>query len=131
MRYGLKNVIDLARYLIPTPPVPIRWRRCMLALGSGDPTRAICSTRIAQAFQSIGYPILPYIEKLPKRLYEESQYTLQEVMHIRHHSLYTPRDFDLSPYFKVIKPTIEQGFDYKQIEWSNQSTTPASRHQKL
>ncbi|HEY4720642.1 MAG TPA: YiiX/YebB-like N1pC/P60 family cysteine hydrolase, partial [Anaerolineae bacterium] len=52
-RYDLKNVVDLARYLLPTPPVPVSWRRRMIALGSGDPTRAICSTLIAQAFQSI------------------------------------------------------------------------------
>ena len=50
-RYDLRNVVDLARYLIPTPPVPTPWRRRMIALGSGDPTRAICSTLIAQAFQ--------------------------------------------------------------------------------
>ena len=46
--YDLKNVIDLARYLLPVPPVPLAWRRRMLALGSGDPTRAICSTLIAR-----------------------------------------------------------------------------------
>jgi hypothetical protein len=38
-RYDLKNVTDLMRYLLPTPPVPVRCRRRMLALGSGDPTR--------------------------------------------------------------------------------------------
>lgn len=36
-QYDLRNVIDLARYLFPTPPVPLRFRRNMLALGSGDP----------------------------------------------------------------------------------------------
>lgn len=51
--YDLNNVVDLARYLFPTPPVPLGWRRRMLSLGSGDPTRAICSTLIAQAFQSV------------------------------------------------------------------------------
>ena len=30
-----------------------------ITLGSGDPTRAICSTLIAEAFQSEAYPILP------------------------------------------------------------------------
>lgn len=34
-QYDLKNMIDLARHLLPTPPVPVRWRRRMLALGSG------------------------------------------------------------------------------------------------
>ena len=41
----------------------------------------------------------------------------REILHIRHYSLFTPRDFDLSPYFRIVKPTIEFGFDYKQIEW--------------
>lgn len=125
MAYDLKNVIDLARYLVPTPPVPVNWRRRMLALGSGDPTRAICSTRIAEAFQSVGFPILPYVEKLSVKRCEECQYTLQEILHIRHHSLYTPRDFDLSPYFAVIKPTIEHGFDYRRFTWSSDRTSQA------
>ena len=56
LQYDMKNVVDLARYLLPTPPVPVRWRRRMLALGSGDPTRAICSTLIAQAFQAVQLP---------------------------------------------------------------------------
>ena len=42
--YDLKNIVDLMRYFLPQPPVPTRWRRRMLALGSGEPTRAICST---------------------------------------------------------------------------------------
>lgn len=117
MGYDLKNVIDLARYLIPTPPVPIRWRRRMLSLGSGDPTRVICSTRIAQAFQSVRYPILPHV-RTTTRYTGIYHYTLEEILHIRHHSLFTPRDFDLSPYFKVVKPTIEKDFDYQQLTWN-------------
>ena len=35
--YDVKNIIDLMRYLIPMP-VPQRWRRRMLELGSGHPT---------------------------------------------------------------------------------------------
>lgn len=58
LKYDLRNVVDLARYLLPTPPVPVRWRRRMIAFGSGDPTRAICSTLIALAFQSVRYPVL-------------------------------------------------------------------------
>jgi hypothetical protein len=66
-QYDLKNIVVLARYLIPMTPVPSKWRRRMLASGSGDPTRAICSTLIAQCFQSIRYPILPIVEQLPGR----------------------------------------------------------------
>jgi hypothetical protein len=108
-QYDLKNVIDLARYLLPTPPVPVRWRRRMLALGSGDPTRAICSTLIAQAFQSVRYPILPLIESVPSHN-PMCPGCVNEILHVRHHSLFTPRDFDVSPYFAVIKPALEAGF---------------------
>ncbi|RMF96210.1 MAG: lipo-like protein [Gammaproteobacteria bacterium] len=117
LEYDLKNVIDLARYLLPTPPVPVAWRRRMLALGSGDPTRVICSSRIAQAFQSIRYPILPIIEELPEHERSRAGYTVREILHIRHHSLFTPRDFDISPYFAIVKPTIELGFDYRSLAW--------------
>ena len=44
LKYDLKNIFDMLRYFLPTPPVPVRWRRRMIAFGSGDPTRAICST---------------------------------------------------------------------------------------
>ena len=117
MSYDLKNVVDLARYLLATPPVPSRWRRKMLALGSGDPTRAICSTRIAQAFHHIGYPILPSVETLSESECERCEESVREIYHIRHHSLFTPRDFDVSPYFEVVKPTVELGFDYKKLSW--------------
>ena len=117
--YDLKNVIDLARYLLPVPPVPVNWRRRMLALGSGDPTRAICSTLIAQAYQSVRYPILPHVEQ---REIADAQpgYTLGEIHHIRHYSLFTPRDFDVSPYFRIVKPTLEKGFDHRLLTWSDQ-----------
>jgi hypothetical protein len=48
----------------------------------------------------------------------ESESARQEIYHIRDSLLYTPRDFDISPYFAVIKPTIETGFNYKTIKWS-------------
>lgn len=119
--YDLKNVIDLARYLLPTPPVPVRWRRRMLALGSGEPTRAICSTLIAQLFQSVGYPILPYIEKNPAS-HPGCKNCIEEILHIRHHSLFAPRDFDISPYFNVIKPTLAAGFDFHALKWHSAAT---------
>ena len=117
-RYDLKNVIDLARYLIPTPPVPVRWRCRLLAFGSGDPTRAICSTLIAQAFQSVRYPILPDVtfEKSDDPACNDCY---REIMHIRHYSLFTPRDFDISPYFEVVKPTLAHGFDYRRVVWAD------------
>jgi Permuted papain-like amidase enzyme, YaeF/YiiX, C92 family len=118
LKYDMKNIFDMLRYFFPTPIVPVRWRRKMIAFGSGDPTRAICSTLIAEAFEQIRYPILPEITRTPGRPAAQSAYSRSEILHIRHHSLFTPRDFDLSPFFEVIKPTLEYGFDYKQLQWA-------------
>jgi hypothetical protein len=115
-QYDLRNVIDLARYLMPTPPVPTRLRRRMIALGSGDPTRAICSTLIAQAFESIRYPILPVVEHRPAPT-DDCPECMEEVLRVRHHSLFTPRDFDVSPYFEIVKPDLRPGFDFHAVTW--------------
>lgn len=114
-RYDLRNVIDLARYLLPEPPIPRHWRRRMLALGSGDPTRAICSTLIAEAFQTVRYPILP--EPGSDLNSDSGDPSQHELLHIRDHSLFAPRDFDLSPYFAVVKPAIGPGFNYRALHW--------------
>jgi hypothetical protein len=122
--YDLKNVIDLARYLLPVPPVPVSWRRRMLAFGSGDPTRAICSTLIAQALQSVRYPILPHVEHRRQLLNGALEYTAKEILHIRHYSLFAPRDFDISPYFLIIKPEVEDGFDHRSLTWADRIGDP-------
>lgn len=119
-KYDTRNILDLARYLLPMPPVPQRWRRRMIALGSGTPTRAICSSLIAQAFQSVRYPILPSVEYIEHQGSSASSHGQEEILRIRHHTLFVPRDFDLSPYFRVVKPTIAGGFDYKKIKWSKE-----------
>jgi hypothetical protein len=110
--YDYKNITDLMRYLMPLP-IPQRWRRRMIALGSGDPTRLICSALIAQAFEMVRYPILPKVTLM------ESRTARRETLEIRHSSLYAPRDFDISPYFAVVKPTVERGFDYKTLHWAD------------
>jgi hypothetical protein len=110
--YDLKNIIDLMRYLFPLP-VPQRWRRRLMALGSGHPTRIICSALIAQAFENVRYPILPKVARAA------SEQAWQDILEIRHSSLYAPRDFDISPYFEVVKPTLVRGFDYKTMAWTD------------
>jgi hypothetical protein len=110
--YDTKNILDLMRYLIPMP-IPQRWRRRMIALGSGDPTKMICSALIAQAFETVRYPILPRITRAGSRA------ARREILHIRDSSLYMPRDFDISPYFEIVKPTIVRGFDYTLLHWAD------------
>ena len=126
-KYDLKNIFDLMRYFLPTPPVPTRLRRRMIAIGSGDPTRAICSTLIAQAFQSVRYPILPIVRRADSHPPMGSGYSRRELLHIRHHSLYAPRDFDLSPYFAIVKPTVHGGFKYKNLIWAGEH--PIGEHE--
>src|SRR6187431_2432438 len=110
--YDLKNILDLLRYLFPLP-VPQRWRRRIMTLGSGHPTRIICSALIAQAFEHVHYPILPKIARV------DSETARRDILEIRHSSLYAPRDFDISPFFALVKPTIERGFDYRRMAWAH------------
>lgn len=126
-QYDMKNIFDLARYLIPTPPVPQRYRRRLLAFGSGDPTQAICSSLIALAFQEVKYPILPEIPDLNEegngKIDAACVKCRKEMLHIRHHSLFAPRDFDISPFFQIVKPTIEKDFDPGSIQWQDTDTS--------
>jgi len=116
-RYDLKNVIDLGRYLLPWKLMPRRLHGKALWFGSGDPTRAICSSMLAQAFQSVHYPILPYHTQLGDWIGDR--------LSMRHFTLFMPRDFDLSPYFEIVKPTIESGFDYHLLHWIPEKRDPS------
>ncbi len=114
-QYDLRYIVDLARYLFPLP-VPSRWRRRALGFLSADPTRAICSTLIAQAFKNIGYPILPEITE--QYLTDPATRRLaQEIFHIHGSELFVPRDFDVSPYFQIIKPETPAHFDHHRLTW--------------
>lgn len=121
-QYDLRAAYDLMRYLLPQPPVPVRWRRRMLSLGSGDPTRAICSTLIGDAFKAIGYPILPEAAHRAETSGgdDRDHATTREIAHIHKTGLFAPRDFDLSPYFTLINPVSRQDFDYHDFVWAEQ-----------
>jgi len=110
--YDFKNIIDLMRYLAPWPMTKRRRRRTTM-LGSGDAGRIICSSLIAQAFDAVRYPILPKITPV------ESGTARCEIAEIRHSSFYAPRDFDISPYFMVVKPMLARGFNYKDMRWAD------------
>ncbi len=112
-RYDLKNVFDLIRYVIQRPAVPNRYGRSLISLGSGEPTKAICSTLIAESFQSINYPILPMRNGESDKAGDVPRF------YRRHFTHFTPRDFDLSPYFRVVKPTIGTGFDHHSLLWES------------
>ncbi len=119
--YDFKNVIGLMRYLFPWP-VTQRGRQQTIALSSRDAGRIICSSLIAQAFDAVRYPILPTIARV------ETQTARREIAEIRHPSLYVPGDFDMSPYFMVVKPTLAQGFNYKDMDWADLHVVPTTGH---
>jgi len=108
--YDLKNIIDLARHLLPLP----RARRRISAFGSGDPRRIICSALIAQAFETVRYPILPKVTRVVG-----SEPAHREILESRHATFHAPSDFDNSPYFMVVKPALESGFDHRDLSWAD------------
>ena len=112
--YDLKNIFDLMRYLLPLPPFLSSNRRRYLEIGSGDPSKGICSSLIAQAFQSIHYPILP--RRGFQCVSNSAEVSDETLLKKQHYSLFVPRDFDQSPYFSIYKPTLE-GFNYKALRW--------------
>jgi hypothetical protein len=123
--YDSQQIVDLARYLFPYPPVPVWFRRRMLAIGAGDPTKAICSALIAEAFASIRYPILPERLNYKGRVIGVAPFVEREILHIRKSGLYTPRDFDVSPYFQIVKPGLDDGFDFTTLRWAPADQTSA------
>jgi permuted papain-like amidase YaeF/Yiix C92 family enzyme len=91
--YDTKNIVDLMRYLFPLP-VPQRWRRRMIALGSGDPTKMICSALIAQAFDAVRYPILPKITRAGSRQARREILHIRDSQRFRHLALFRDRQAD-------------------------------------
>lgn len=140
-RYDLRNVFDLARYLIPVSFVPPRFRAAALHFGSGEPTEVICSSLLARLFEKVRFPILPTVtfqergdppseeprSRLVRRILgQPSDDAYTGIFHMRHPTLITPRDFDLSPFFDIVKQNpLERGdFDYSRIHWDDDERHP-------
>jgi hypothetical protein len=134
--YDLKNIFDLARYFLPVSLVPRRFRRKALRFGSSEPTRVICSSMIADCFYRVKFPVVPHFKELPlleeraeqrrrlKRLFARPDHRRFGVFQTVSPTLITPRDFDLSPYFEVIKFNIIEDlkFDYRKLVWAEEET---------
>jgi hypothetical protein len=135
--YDLKNVFDLARYFLPLSLVPRRFRRTALEFGSGEPTHVICSSMIANAFLKVKFPIVPSYKEPPladegrpriARLMRRSDARRFGVLQRVPTSFVTPRDFDLSPYFEVIKFNLIEDvrFDYRKLIWADEEQRAAA-----
>ena len=139
--YDIRNIIDLARYFLPFRLVPRRFGRKVLQFGSGEPTRVICSSLIADCFHSVKFPIVPSFEQPPlpseigrglRRLIVRPDARRFGVLKMVSPTLITPRDFDLSPYFEIVKFNVIEGlkFDYRKILWA-EDEPPAAPAPKL
>lgn len=119
--YDLRNVIDLARQRLSRTRLPTRSESAAPVPGSGEPARTICSSLIAQAFQSVRYPILPKRRLVPcrDRVRGSGDDCMEEAWEARPASLIAPRDFDVSPYFTVVKPPPLEDFDYTRLRWAS------------
>lgn len=110
--YDVRQILDLARFMLPWYFMPKKWRSSLFTSNPTQATRTVCSTMIAEAFISVNFPILPHIKKNKDTGIELFQ---------RNPRLYTPRDFDYSPYFEIIKyPFV--GLDdqpaYRKLPWN-------------
>jgi hypothetical protein len=137
LHYDVKNLLDLARYFLPVSLIPRRFRRTALQLGSGLTTQVICSSLIGRAFQNVGFPIMPVLTPLPARperrrlidrLVRRTPPPYPGIFMPEPFSLITPRDFDLSPYFEVVKLELleEPRFDYRRIRWADREGRAAA-----
>jgi hypothetical protein len=128
--YDVRNLLDLARYFFPMTLIPRRLRRRALQFGSGLTTQVICSSLIGRAFQNVGFPILPATVpgavaapryRLRDRLLRRTPPPYATIFRRQPPALITPRDFDLSPYFEVVKVHLVEvpQFDYRRIQWAD------------
>jgi hypothetical protein len=109
-KYDMRHILDFARFLVPYWFIPGKWRSSLFEYSADDMVRTICSTVIVEAFASNQYPVLPVIQRT-----EEGKYIWSR----RNPKLFTPDDFDYSPYFDIIKyPFLgDEKSIYKRLPW--------------
>jgi len=135
--YNVRHLFDLARFLLPWGILPRRWGSSLFRTSSGEPESGICSSLIAQAFSSVQFPILPYVE--PDEVTGIQVYQ-------RNPHLFSPKDFDYSPYFEIIKYPLFNPHEplpyYRRLPWNKTGTlhqdhgilstpTPKGKHEDM
>ena len=92
--YDTRQLLDLARFMFPYNIIPRRWRSTLFEHRPGRQTRSVCSTMLAEAFYSVRFPIIPIIISTGNGGFSFFR---------RNPRLFTPKDFDTSPYFDIVK----------------------------
>ena len=138
-RYDLRNILDLATHLLFVSISPRRHREELMHFGSGASSQVICTSLLGQLFKKVGFPVLPSVtypdeenapptssRRLPWSLFKSRRrLPYSGLFRRRDPTVLTPRDFDLSPYFEVVKFNVipERRFDYGRIEWAPDAVT--------
>lgn len=118
--YDLRLIIDLMRYFLPVSVLPRKMLSTIFTKNPNDFNKTICSSMIAEAFISVDFPVLPVIKKQDDKGIEMIQMNPK---------LFTPRDFDYSPYFEIIKfpfVDVEQSTHYKKLPWKKDDASHLS-----
>jgi len=112
IEYNVRQMLDLARFLFPWRILPRRWRSSLFTRRPNETTKTVCSSMIAEAFYSVHYPILPLFRRIGQKGLE---------LIPRNTRLYTPADFDYSPYFDIKKYPFMGTTDstpYRNLPWN-------------
>jgi hypothetical protein len=136
--YSVRHIVSLARYFFPVSLIPQRLRRAALHYRSDANQTLVCSTMLARAFAHVGYPVLPRVtfddnghrSHWLRRLLGRNGNGKRALYEEQNPALITPRDFDLSPYFEIVKFNhLANGrFDYRRIEWASTPNGGADAH---
>ncbi len=111
--YDIRQILDLARFFFPWTFLPRRWRSSLFQHNAGDATRTVCSTLLAESFGEVNFPIRPFIDR-------DADGSVRFFK--RNPRLFTPRDFDYSPYFSIIKYPFLGVSDlslYRRLPWGS------------
>lgn len=140
--YNVGHIMELLRYFLPVSLIGFGQGPLRLLDADGDglidsPGEVICSSQIAMAFQKVRYPIQPtysatqsaspstFMERISHRMIPGRRRVVPNFFDTGVFTpcdphLVTPRDFDLSPYFEVVKLPGQdrRDFDYKKLKWA-------------
>ena len=134
--YNVRHIFELGRYFFPVSLIPRRFRRAALNYGGETTRRVICTTMLARAFAHVGYPIVPRVtlDEVDRphtwvgRMLGRNGHSVRMLYRKEDPALITPRDFDLSPYFEIVKfnHLADGKFDYRRIEWTTDERATAT-----
>lgn len=117
MSYDDQNIRDIALMALNSIFRSKKKHTIKACLGNCNDYQVICSGMIAQAFQSVGYPIIPALVPRPQKDCFNDKNPYGGGLIMRHYTQISPGDFDLSPNFEIIKFNIigSSNFDYKSL----------------